>query len=92
MSRRHLLAVNKAIKAGDGVFSEEHEPFLELLSTLARQMDEAGSEPSTRLSAAYLSALKDLQRIFATAKDSKAGSPTAPVNELEAFRSRHGVA
>ncbi len=91
MSRRHLLAVNKAIKAGAGVFSDEHEPYLELLSTLARQMDDAGGDPSTRLSAAYLSALKDLQKIFAGAGAGVA-AVGAPVDELEAFRLKHGVA
>jgi hypothetical protein len=61
----HSQAVDKAIAAGTGTLTDAHAPLLELCRTLARQMD-ATDDPSTRLTAAYLSALKDLGRLLAT--------------------------
>jgi hypothetical protein len=66
MIGRHTEAVRAAVKAGEGTLSPVHEPLVALVTVLAEQMDAAGGEASTRLSAAYLSALKDLGRALAT--------------------------
>jgi len=63
---RHLEAVETTITAAKNVLDGRHSALLELVRTLARQMDVAGADPSTRLSAAYLSALKDLGRVVAS--------------------------
>jgi excisionase family DNA binding protein len=55
----HRTAVEKAIAAAELGDSGRFAPLVELLRTLADQMDQAGGEASTRLAAAYLSALKD---------------------------------
>ena len=62
---RHKRAIEAAIKITGLGKMDAHGPLLELCRTLADQMDAAGSEPSTRLTAAYLSALKDLRRAAA---------------------------
>lgn len=48
-----------------------------LCRVFADQVDAAGDEVSSRLTAAYLSALKDLDRALATSKASGAGAGTA---------------
>jgi hypothetical protein len=60
-------ALERTIKAGVGILTDKHAALLALCRELAGQMDDAGYEagPSTRLSAAYLSALKDLGRALA---------------------------
>lgn len=58
----HLDAINAAMTSSRLAEYAEHGPLVELCRTLARQMDDAEGEPSTRLSAAYLSALKDVRR------------------------------
>lgn len=69
MAQANIRSLNKTIKSlnleGDGRYAAT----IELARTLARQMDDAMPEPSTRLSAAYLSVLKDL---------AKAGEGAAP--------------
>lgn len=62
MSQNNIRAVNKAIKALDLDHDDRYAATVELARTLARQMDAAMPEPSTRLSAAFLSVLKDMQR------------------------------
>ena len=62
----HLEAINQAMTSSRLTEYQEHAPLVELCRTLARQMDAAGDEPSTRLSAAYLSALKDVRRATVT--------------------------
>jgi len=49
-------------------------------------MDAAGEEPSTRLSAAYLSALKDLTRAQAASSETPASGKVAKLRAL------HGAA
>jgi hypothetical protein len=61
----HGRAMNLAIKAGKGTLTDAHAPLLALCKELATQMDAADGDPSTRLTAAYLSALKDLARALA---------------------------
>lgn len=62
MKQTHIRAVNKTINALRLDQNERYSANVEIARTLARQMDDAALEPSTRLVAAYLSALKDLQR------------------------------
>ena len=60
-------ALERSIAAGAEVLTDKHAALLALCRELAGQMDDAGTEggPSTRLIAAYLSALKDLGRALA---------------------------
>ena len=83
MSSVNITAVEKAISdAGTGI-PAAYGPLVELVRALARQMDESGVEgPSARLSAAYLSALKDFGKMVVTVPD----SVEKPVDPLEAFR------
>ncbi len=85
MTGRHTKAVSAAVKAGEGILSPVHEPLIQLVTELAAQMDAAGGESSTRLSAAYLSALKDLGRALANVHPQEA--PDA-IDELKAKRRR----
>jgi hypothetical protein len=62
---KHLTALESAFEGAGLKLKATDKPLMELCRTLATQMDEAGSEPSTRLTAAYLSALKDLRRAVA---------------------------
>jgi hypothetical protein len=59
---KHLAAVRLAVEDAGLDHLPRRAPLIELCCTLAGQMDSAGQEPSTRLTAAYLSALKDLRR------------------------------
>lgn len=61
----HLEAVEVSVTAAGSALDGRHAALLQLVRTLARQMDSAGGEPSTRLSAAYLSVLKDIGRAVA---------------------------
>ncbi len=59
----HRDAVERSIATGNRALTGAHAALLELVRTLADQVDAAGPEgPSSRLAAAYLSALKDLAR------------------------------
>lgn len=82
MTGNNSQAVEAAINAAQGNLSPVNGPLLELVRVLAVQMDAAGEDgPSTRLSAAYLSALKDFNRVagvVSTAVD--------PVDELKKRR------
>ena len=61
--RKHLLAVNRAIKSAGLDEKGLDGPIAELLRDLARRMDSAGPDgPPLNLMRAYLSATKDLQR------------------------------
>lgn len=82
---QHLTAIEDAFKGAGLRLKATDKPLMELCRTLAAQMDEAGAEPSTRLSAAYLSALKDLRRAVAesTARQVKPGK----LAEMRALRS-----
>lgn len=66
---RHAKAIEAAIASGKARLSDDQAPLVELCRVLADQMDAAGAEgPSSRLAAAYLSALKDLARALASIK------------------------
>lgn len=69
----HTDALRRTVKAAGLADSDRHAALVELAATLAAQMDAAGEEPSTRLAAAYLSALKDVSRAVAGATPSRAG-------------------
>ncbi|MDQ0633346.1 hypothetical protein QFZ40_001255 [Arthrobacter pascens] len=79
---KHLDAVEATITAAGSILNGRHTALVELVRTLAGQMDAAGADPSTRLSAAYLSTLKDLGRVMATA------TPTKGSNSLDELRQR----
>lgn len=65
---RHGRAIEAAIRHGSVALTDGHQPLLELCRDLAEQMDAAGADgPSARLSASYLSALKDLSRATSNA-------------------------
>jgi hypothetical protein len=86
MIGRHTEAVRAAVKAGEAVLSPAHAPLIALITELAEQMDAAGGESSTRLSAAYLSALKDLSRALAVKVTETPG--VDEIDELKAKRRR----
>ena len=81
-------AVETAITAAGTKLGDVDMPLIELLRTLADQMDTAGPDPSTRLSAAYLSCLKDFRR----ALESKPAVPTPANSRLAQLRAIHGRA
>ena len=62
---RHEKAMNAAIKAAGNKLGPTETPLVELAKVLARQMDAAGPDPSTRLSGSYFSCLKDIRRVLA---------------------------
>ncbi len=81
--RTHRDAVERAIHAGRRSLTEENAPLLELCRALSDQVDEAGEKgPSSRLAAAYLSALKDLARALAQPRKELTGK----LAELRAAR------
>jgi hypothetical protein len=59
---KHIDALDQAIEQTRIDRARGQGALIELCRTLARQMDAAGDDPSTRLVAAYLSALKDFRR------------------------------
>lgn len=78
-SRRHLMAVNKAVRAAGLDEQGLDAPMVELTRDLARQMDAASVDgPSARLFAAYLSATKDLSRAAErVAAEKRRGKPAS---------------
>lgn len=82
---KHMEAVTAAITESRLDERPAHAPLLELCRTLAGQMDAAGPDPSTRLTAAYLSALKDLRRA------TEALPPIRGESKLERMRSERSV-
>ena len=60
MAQANIRSLNKTLKALHIEDDGRYAATVQLARTLARQMDDALPEPSTRLSAAYLSVLKDL--------------------------------
>lgn len=79
---KHRKAIDAAVKITGLDGMPEHEPLLELCRTLAGQMDAAGNEPSTRLTAAYLSALKDLRRAAAELPPKREPGKLAELREV----------
>ena len=85
MKQTHIRAVNKTINALGLDRDERYSANVEIARTLARQMDDAAPEPSTRLVAAYLSALKDLQRARPVQLENTRQSSNEP-SRLELFK------
>jgi hypothetical protein len=77
----HIRAVNRALKSAGAALTPTEDPLAETLRVLARQMDDAGGNPSTRLSMAYLSAQRDLARLLATER-----KPARGPNRLQLLR------
>ena len=75
--RKHLIAVNRAIKAGDLDEKGLDAPTIELARDLARQMDQCEGPAPVRLQGNYLSATKDLARAARAARDSRARAALA---------------
>lgn len=99
-SRRHLVAVNRSIRAGDLGAVPSAQPIVELVRDLARLMDAQAGVPPLSLASAYLSALKDLRREVAQSEAASAGAMDEPVrgvraasepDELEVFKRRKGA-
>ncbi|MHA3682795.1 hypothetical protein ACXR2W_00840 [Leucobacter sp. HY1908] len=89
-SRKHLVAVNRMIRAADLDALGLDAAIVELARDCARDMDAAGSERPLNLVRAYQSSLKDLQRAAervaaakvlprVRAEDRASGVPDAPV-------------
>lgn len=82
---KHKDAIEAAIAANQLGTMPEHSPLIELCRTMSAQMDAAGADPSTRLTAAYLSALKDMRRAIAELPPQREPGKLA---ELRAVRGR----
>lgn len=82
---RQQDALERTIAAGAGVLTDKHAALLALCRELAEQMDGDPSEspPSTRLIAAYLSALKDLGRALNSKEEKRTGGK---LSELRSIR------
>lgn len=88
--RKHLIAVNRAIKAGDLDEKGLDAPTIELARDLARQMDACDGPAPVRLQGNYLSATKDLARAARASRDARARAALAEQRAAAAAR-RAGV-
>lgn len=79
--KTHVESLEEGLDGSRLPSRAEHAPLVALLRTLAAQMDAAGVDPSTRLVAAYLSALKDMRRAIAELPPARSGP-----GRLEALR------
>lgn len=84
-ARTHRGALAATIRACPPLQEPSNAALVALAKTLAKQMDDAGGDASTRLSAAYLSALKDVHRVVTATKAPKAQSDKRA--KLHALRS-----
>ena len=82
----HREALEEALEESGLRSRREHAALVALCRTLAVQMDDAAAGPSTRLTAAYLSALKDVRRAITELPPVR----TAP-NRLDQLRARREV-
>lgn len=89
--RKHLIAVNRAIKAGDLDEKGLDAPTIELARDLARQMDACDGPAPVRLQVNYLSATKDLARAARASRDARARA-TLAANRAAAAAVRAGQA
>lgn len=80
-------ALEATIAAGAGILTDKHAALLALCRQLADQMDGAAYDddggPSTRLAAAYLSALKDLGRALAVKPVVRTGGNLAQLRGID---------
>lgn len=85
MDESHRDALERTIAGGAEVLADDqHAALVALCRSLADQMDDAEHDggPSTRLVAAYLSALKDVRRALAGKR--AGGEPTGTLAVLRA--------
>ncbi|WP_439593901.1 hypothetical protein [Microbacterium sp.] len=75
-SKKHLIAVNRAIRAAHLDEKGLDAPMIELIRDLARQMDACEGPAPVRLQGNYLSATKDLARAARAARAIAARQPT----------------
>lgn len=83
MARKHgenRSSLEATIKANPALSLDANAAIVQLSRTLADQVDDAGPEVSSRVSAAYLSALKDLRRAV--------GQPVASRSSLHSVDGR----
>ncbi|MBT1171366.1 hypothetical protein [Bifidobacterium sp. SO4] len=90
MSRKHLTAVNRTIRAKRLDEQPQYAALVELARTVARQMDANGDDPASRLIAAYLSVLKDLNKA-GTPSERECHNNTCPMDTYEARWGENGV-
>ena len=72
----HIRALNRTIAAAGAALTPRDDALIETLRTLARQMDDAGGNPGTRLTACYLSAQRDLARAMTAARGRQPAGPS----------------
>ena len=105
MAGPHRRALTRTLRATGLVHVPEEAMLVELLRYLADEMDR---EPSTRITAAYLSAQKDLRRVLSVTggrvrssaeppssvppADEEVPGETAVVSGLAAFKEKRGIA
>lgn len=82
----NLEAINALVNEHTMFQTARYGPLVALARTLAAQMDAAGTDPSTRLTAAYLSALKDIERALREVKTEE----EKPGSKLNKFRAING--
>jgi hypothetical protein len=70
-------ALEQTLRAGSARLGDQHLALIGLCRLLADQLDDAGSDASTRLTAAYLSALKDLGKVLGEVRESVGGKLAA---------------
>jgi hypothetical protein len=63
--------------------AQQHEALVGLCELLAEQIDDAGATASNRLTAAYLSALKDLGRILTDSRGGRSHDDSDEADSLE---------
>lgn len=63
----HLAAIEQAVSAGG--LGPVDQPLIELVRTLAKQMDAAGEDPGTRLIGSYLTAVRTLTNRAAAGRE-----------------------
>lgn len=67
--------------------NDEHAALLSLCRLLADQIDSAGPDASSRITAAYLSSLKDLQRAISGAAKESTGGKLAQLRSVQGGQS-----
>ena len=91
MMNTHTEAVEAAVEAARAALTDADGPLLELVRTLAVQMDATGLEgPGTRLAGTYLTAVRTLMARTSTIKVVSPGGKLA-VLRAEADKRRAGM-
>ncbi|MEV7875191.1 hypothetical protein [Microbacterium sp. NPDC089188] len=97
----HRAAVTRMLRATGLAHAPEEAPLVELVKSLAVEMDEA---PSASTSSRYRAALADVRRVLDRAarpasppaagplpQPDAAGEKSAPVSSLQAFKDARGI-